>query len=109
LADWPVPFVLGTLPSSFRPFGSVPEVTSTRAPPPETSLLLQFAMEVTSLLALLGPVLLVLATVVDRVVVAHDVPGMIARPENATAQTIPTFKPLLFLILPPFLSRPGLP
>jgi hypothetical protein len=85
----------------------VPEVTSTRAPPPDTSLLLQFATEVTSVLALLGPVLLVLATVVDNVVVAHEGAGMTATPESATAQTIPIFKPVLFLILPPFLSRPG--
>jgi hypothetical protein len=65
-------------------------------------LLLQLATEVTSLLALLGPVLLVLATVVDRVVVAHDVPGMTARPENARAHTMHAFKPLALLILPPF-------
>jgi hypothetical protein len=84
----------------------VPEVTTTRAPPPDTSLLLQFATEVTSVLALLGPVLLVLATVVDNVVVAHEGAGMAATPETTRAQTIPTFKPLLFLILPPFFSGP---
>jgi hypothetical protein len=44
---------------------------------------------------------------VDNVVVAHEGAGMTATPESATAQTIPIFKPLLFLILPPFLSRPG--
>ena len=55
----------------------------------------------------LGPVLLALATVVDNVVVAHDVPGMTARPENARAPTMPNFKPFLFLILPPSYSRPG--
>jgi len=79
----------------------VPEVTSTRAPPPETSLLLQLATEVTSVLAVFGPVLLVLATVVDNVVVAHDVAGMTAMPESATAQANPIFTVLLFFILPP--------
>jgi hypothetical protein len=87
----------------------VPEVTTTRAPPPDTSLLLQLATDVTSLLALLGPVLLVLATVVDNVVVAHEGAGMAATPETATAQTIPIFKTLLFLILPPFFSGPRRP
>jgi hypothetical protein len=69
-------------------------------------LLLQLATEVTSVLALLGPVLLVLATVVDNVVVAHDVPGMTARPENARTQTTHIFKPLVLLILPPFWLEP---
>ena len=53
------------------------------------------------MLAVFGPVLLVLATVVDSVVVAHEGAGMAATPENATAQTIPIFKPYPFLILPP--------
>jgi hypothetical protein len=79
----------------------VPEVTTTRAPPPDTSLLLQFARDVTSVLALLGPVLLVLATVVDSVVVAHEGAGMTATPETTAAQTIPILKTLL-LILSPF-------
>jgi hypothetical protein len=80
----------------------VPEVTTTRAPPPDTSLLLQFATEVPSVLALLGPVLLVLATVVDNVVAAHEGTGTTATPATATAQTIPIFKTLLLLILSPF-------
>jgi len=41
------------------------------------------------------------------VVVAHEGAGMAATPETTRAQTIPIFKPLLFLILSPFLSRPG--
>jgi hypothetical protein len=70
-------------------------------------LLLQLATERTSVLAVFGPVLLALATVVDNVVVAHDVPGMTARPENARTPTMPSFKPFLFLILPPSFSGPG--